>query len=57
MAVGAELLEDVLGYVDGVGGGGRGFFVAAEGEGDLFGFVEADHYVARVEVGVDEVVD
>ena len=31
--------------------------MSAQGEVDLFGFVEADHDVARVEVGVDEIVD
>lgn len=57
MAVGTELLEDVFRDVGGVGGWGGGFFVPAEGEGDLLGFVEADHYVARVEIGMDEIVD
>lgn len=57
MAVGAELLEDVFGDVGGVGGWGGRFLVPAEGEGYLLGFVEADHYVAGVEVGMDKVVD
>lgn len=53
----AEAREDFLGDVFGVGGRGGGLLVAAQAEVDLLGLVEAHHDVARVEVGVDEVVD
>ena len=56
VAVGPQALEDVLGDVDGLVGV-VGCAVAAEGEGELGGLVEAHHDVARVQVGVDEVVE
>lgn len=56
VAVGAELREDFLGDVFGVGGR-VGLLVPAEGEIESFGLVEADHDVSGVEVGVNEVVD
>lgn len=56
VSVGAELREDFLGDVFGVGGR-VGLLVPAEGEVESFGLVEAYHDVAGVKVGVDEVVD
>lgn len=56
VAMGSQFLQDLFGDV----GGLRrvvGFGVAAEGEVELGGFVEADHDVARVQVGVHEVVE
>lgn len=56
MAVRAQLREDFLGDVLGVGGG-VGLRVPAEGEVEALGLVETHHDVARVEVRVHEVVD
>lgn len=57
MTVRAQLLEDFLSHVEGVFGGGGRLAVAAQCEGELFGFVEAHHDVSWVQVRVDEVVD
>ena len=56
MAVWAQGGEDLFRDVDGVGWR-FGLFGATKGEGDLCGAVEADHDVARVEVGVDKVIN
>lgn len=50
---GGRVGEEVGGFGGGVGGGGCG----EEGEGRWGGFEEADHDVAWVEIGVNEVVD
>lgn len=56
VAVGTEAFEDAFGDVDG-GGEIGGLLLPAKGEVELLRFIEADHHVARVEIGVDKVVD